>query len=53
MIFSMISFLEKVITKTCSVLKTIQLLVTQKNVFSLLGQMYKLAFFSYDTQKRR
>ena len=36
MIFSVISFLRKVIKKTCSVLEAIQLLV--KKCFSLLGQ---------------
>ena len=51
MIFSMISFLRKIINKTCSVLETMQLLV-KKNVFSLLGQiLYKLAFFHITHKK--
>ena len=53
MIFSMISFLRKVINKTCSVLEMIQLLV-KKKVFSLLGQIwYKLTFFTQKKKKGR
>ena len=50
MIFFMMTFLRKVINKTCSVLEMIQLLV--KNVFGLLGQiLYELAFFHITHKK--